>query len=474
MKFILTLALIASFAFPLSARTIQAGAAAVDITPPLGVSLDGPISKGGVAIGVADPLFARSLVLDDGETRIAIVICDNTMISRDIFDRAKRRAHQSIGLSVDKMLMAATHTHSTPRAIGISKKPIDLAYEEQMVEGIAESVVQAVESLAPAEIGWNSGALPDWLYNRRWFLNPESIPKNVFGESGDLVRMNPARNDPNLLHPAGPVDPEVSVLSVRHLDGRPLGLLANYGLHYVGGVEKGHISADYFGVFAQRIHELLDPENQTPSFVGMLSNGASGDVNAIPRGEGSPERQGTQREIAGSLAGKVSRLYEKIEHSSRIRLAMAEVEINLGVRRPDPERLRWAEEIWETAKGKESLNRSQIYARENIALSRFPETVSLKLQALRIGDLGIVAIPCEVFAETGLALKKKSPFEKTFVIALANGHGGYLPTPEQHNLGGYETWPARSSFLEEGAEPIIVSEALRLLESLSNRFPTKD
>jgi hypothetical protein len=81
---------------------------------------------------------------------------------------------------------------------------------------------------------------------------------------------------------------------------------------------------------------------------------------------------------------------------------------------------------------------------------------------MRIGDLGIAAIPCEVFVEIGLEIKAKSPFKPTFAISLANGYNGYLPTPEHHKLGGYETWRARSSYLEVDAAPKIVDTVMEL------------
>jgi len=92
--------------------------------------------------------------------------------------------------------------------------------------------------------------------------------------------------------------------------------------------------------------------------------------------------------------------------------------------------------------------------------------VPLIIQAMRIGDLGIAAIPCEVFAETGLAIKQQSPFQQTFTIELANGYNGYLPTPEQHKLGGYETWRARSSYLETDAAPKILDTVMALFARL--------
>jgi hypothetical protein len=96
-----------------------------------------------------------------------------------------------------------------------------------------------------------------------------------------------------------------------------------------------------------------------------------------------------------------------------------------------------------------------------------PETTDIILQAFRLDDLGILAAPCEVFAETGLAMREASPTATTFTVELANGYSGYLPTPRQHALGGYETWSARSSQLEIQASEKIQQELLRLLHSIS-------
>jgi hypothetical protein len=109
----------------------------------------------------------------------------------------------------------------------------------------------------------------------------------------------------------------------------------------------------------------------------------------------------------------------------------------------------------------------EIYARETVLLSEQPPTRELKLQALRVGELGIAAIPNEVFAVTGLTIKRRSPLKSTFTIELANGCDGYIPPPDQHALGGYETWRARTSCLEERAEVTIVSTILDLLTSVA-------
>jgi hypothetical protein len=89
--------------------------------------------------------------------------------------------------------------------------------------------------------------------------------------------------------------------------------------------------------------------------------------------------------------------------------------------------------------------------------------VPVLLQALRVGDVGIAAVPCEVFVEIGLRIKAESPLKPAFTIELANGYNGYLPTAEQHALGGYETWRARSSYLEVNAAQTIGDTVLKLL-----------
>jgi Concanavalin A-like lectin/glucanases superfamily len=110
----------------------------------------------------------------------------------------------------------------------------------------------------------------------------------------------------------------------------------------------------------------------------------------------------------------------------------------------------------------------EVYAQEALFLQNEPRR-ELKLQAIRIGDLGIAAIPNEVFAISGLKIKAKSPFETTFSIELANGAEGYIPPPEQHSLGGYTTWPARTAGLEVQAEPQIIAAVLRLLEQVAGK-----
>jgi hypothetical protein len=145
---------------------------------------------------------------------------------------------------------------------------------------------------------------------------------------------------------------------------------------------------------------------------------------------------------------------------------MVERDVMMSVRRPNSEQLARAHELLRDTPAEQSSTLPAIYAQEAIALSQFPEQVPVKLQALRIGSLAIVAEPCEAFAEIGLELKRRSPFKPTFAIGLANGYCGYLPTPAQHALGGYETWPSRWSYLQRDASEKMIEALLEMLDQI--------
>ncbi len=463
---ILLLILLTNTASFAAERTIRAGAAKVEITPESGVSLDGPISKNGPVTGVNDPLHARAIVFDDGRTRIAIVVCDVCIIDRGVMDAAKDRVARQIGLPANRILVSATHTHAAPRATHVGTEPVDQKYHHQLAVKIAEAVINAAKNLAPAKVGFGSFSRPDLVRCRRHLCEPGSVAVNPFGDSGEQIKSVSGRSSA-VIEPAGSVDPQFSILSVQHADGAPLAVLGNFSVHYCGGYKRGIVSADYFGQFAQALEGALNAGTGHAPFVGIMSNGTSGNTGAIERG-GKKYAPYEWLTLAGRmLAEKSLSVIQKIEHRPDVSLQMVESELELKVRRPDQARIAWAKKVLADPEGPHQHRWSKVYAQEALHLSKYSPTRSIKLQAIRIGGIGIAAAPCEVFAETGLAIKQKSPLANTFTIELANGYGGYLPPAEQHALGGYETWPARSSFLEVQAEAKIRTELSRLLNAVS-------
>jgi len=448
------------------ARTFRAGAAASNITPWLGVSINGNMHDH-IATNVHDELHARCIVLDDSQTRLALVVVDSCMVPRDVFDEAKRLASERSGIAPSNMLMSATHTHSGAAATWVFQSGPDPEYKKFLARRIADGVWRAANNLAPAKIGWGSAMVPEQVFNRRWFMKPGTVLTDPFGKTNDQVKMNPPIGSPDLLKPAGPTDPEAVFISVQHTNGKPLALFANYSLHYCGGVGQGTISADYYGMFCDRIQQLLDADRQDPLFVAAMANGTSGNINNVDFRGGQSKQSlfGQMRIVANAVAEAVHRSLANVQYRDWVPLKTVQTEMNLKIRKPALDEVESAEEIVRKTGGK-LRTLEEVYAGETLRMKDYPPEVPLTLQALRIGDVGMAAIPCEVFVEIGLQLKKESPFKPSFTVSLANGYNGYLPTVDHFKLGGYETWRAQSSYLETNAAPRIYETVLRLLKQL--------
>ncbi len=448
---------------PAPKRLFRAGAATSNITPHLGVSINGNMQDG-KATHIHDELHARCLALDDGTTKLVLVVCDSCMIPREVFDAAKKMVHEATGLPLENMMMSATHTHSAPTSGSVFQSDADADYQKFLAHRIADGIRRALNNLEPARIGWASADEPNQVFNRRWFVKNEALYKNPFGGI-DKVKMNPPRASKDLIEPSGPIDPVVSVISLVGTNGKPIALYANYSLHYVGGTGGGHISADYYGAFCERVKKLMTAENPSPDFVALLSNGTSGNINNVNFSEPAPKRVAYEQIniVADAVAQATLSATKQIQYQDWVPLSVKQKELTLGVRRPNVEELTRAKEIMSRSRSMPRMDTmEEIYARETVQMADYPAEVKSILQAMRIGDLGITAIPCEVFVEIGLELREKSPTKQTFTVSLANGYNGYLPTVKHHELGGYETWRAKSSYLEVQAAPKIV-DALQLL-----------
>ncbi|WP_435005531.1 LamG-like jellyroll fold domain-containing protein [Tundrisphaera lichenicola] len=445
-------------------QVFRGGAAIVDISPTkLPAIVNGGFLEARAEM-VRDPLKVRALVLDDGSSRIAIVVVDSCMLPRDLIDRAKEIAKDRTGIPIDRMLISATHTHTAPAAMGALGSRADLDYIATLPEQIADSVAQAVARLAPARIGWAVVDDPDHTHCRRWIRRPDRLLADPFGDLTVRANMHPGYENPDVIGPSGPVDPTLSILALRTPEGKPVAVLANYSMHYFG---TSPVSADYYGAFADRLARLIAPGPEGGDCVVMMSQGTSGDQHWMDYGK--PKDPITIEAYAEAVADRAAEALRKVEYQPWASLAMAEARITLKRRVPDEKRLAWARSMVARMGDQIPRNVPEVYAQEAIALHDEPER-ELKLQAIRIGELGIATIPDEVYALTGLKIKARSPLSPTVVFSLANGSEGYIPPPAQHALGGYTTWPARTAALEVQAEPKIVEAVLGLLEKVSGRL----
>jgi len=452
----------------------RAGAAVVDVTPQqFPVLVNGGMTSRS-ADQVTTPVNARAIVLDDGKERVAIVVVDSCMIPRPLQDDAKALAAARTKISPDHMLISATHTHTAPSSLACLGTDADPNYVPYLRVKLAEAIAAAEANLEPAKVGWGSAQAPEFTALRRWIRRPDRIAADPFGNPTVRANMHAGRNWDDVVGESGPEDPQLSLVSIQSASGRPLALLANFSMHYFSGEKP--LSADYFGRVAEDLQHRLGGAagGQKAPFVAIMSHGCSGDIwrKDYKHSEPSEVEKYTIEQFAKGLADLALEAYQKIEYQSDVPVNMAEARMTLNYRVPNKQLIEWSQRVVDAMGDRLPKNTEEVYAREQLILHERQST-EIVVQGLRIGDIAIASTPNETYALTGLKIKLQSPLENTMVIELANGGDGYIPPPEQHMLGGYNTWAARSAGLEVTAEPKIAETALELLEQVTgeNRRP---
>jgi len=439
---------------------LKAGAAAIDITPQLGIKISGYFEER-IAKDIHDGLSAKSIVLDDGDTELAIVVCDLIGVKRAYLDRAKQMIYERCGVPPSNVLISCTHTHTGPE-IG------DMGYGDILIHKIADSVQLAHNRLVEAELGVDREEEQKPLGNRRFIMKDGT------------VWTNPGALNPNIVKPAGPVDPEIGILCARQTNGKLISVLANYAMHYGGlsPTDKGEdmytISADYFGAFSKIMRCMRGEE-----FVAILANGACGDVimyDAMKPHEGVNKYLGHAERVAALVAARVLWALNRMKLHRDLKLAAAMEELSIPRRAPTREEIELAKGLMRGEIKPINMRHSSLKYFFGPMIEEFrgaPKELRTWVQVLAIGRLAaIVGLPGEVFVEHGLRIKAESPFEHTFVIELANDSIDYVPTvrafQEEGSLeasGGYETSIGPNILVPEAGD-MMVNSALRMMNGL--------
>jgi neutral ceramidase len=454
----------------MSVNSFYAGAAKVDITPPLG-SFVGVDFLTHYARFIHDPLHAKAIVFKDHAIAIAIVVVDICIMPTVLMDEMKSLIEKETGISKEHVLISSTHTHAAGAVIGLLSCSPDLAYMKKLPALVAQSVKLAKEKLRPAKIASGSVDEPAHVLCRRYVMKEGyAAPNPVTGKTDD-VKTNPFAVEHLINHPAAPTDPGIGFLAVKGIDDSWIAVLGNYSLHYVGDWHVDSISADYFGEFSNQIKDKLQAGED---FVGMMSNGTSGDINIwdFRNPDRYPKEQFAKTKlIGGDLAQKVYQTLQNVSWELNPALAVQFTELELGIRKPSATELAKATQIVIDTENYNHLDLSpesmvKIYAREQVLLNEYPETSVSAIQAIKIGNLIIGALGGEFFAETGLWLKQQTADKNYFTICLANTYDGYILPSHEIEKGGYESWRARSSYLEVEAESKIRNELLGMIKKM--------
>lgn len=449
---------------------LHAGTGKICINPPLGSHINGDFVVH-FATQIHDDLFAKSLILKNQDSILLLMVVDICTMDQAFLSEVKAKISDQLNIPTTQIMISATHTHAAGSISEVHLSPLDKGYRNSLPEKLLASAQAAYENLQPAQMAHGKIEVPDHVLCRRYKMKSEYSPINPVFHRPDKIKTNPIGLEPFIIEPIAEPDPELSYFGIKTMDNQWLSIFANYSLHYVGDWENGTISADYYGYFDQYLTHSLPTH---PHFVGIMSNGTSGDINIwdfqnkLNHPSGLFEKSAL---IGHDLAQKLIDSTHNLTWDATPKLAMETQEITFNLRKPTIEEVKKAETIIAVSDYESYTyndeNLRKIYAREQSLLYHFPDNITSLVQIIQLGQGLIVTLPGEYFAETGLELKAKCSNKNLFVISLANDNIGYVPPKHELEKGGYETWRCRYSCMEEKAEEKTKLQLLELLSKYS-------
>ena len=425
-------------------RGLTAGVARREITPPAGVDLSGFGSREGAALGVRDPLHAYALTVGDGELTVALLALDLIGLTPAWLADTRRQVEARTGVPAAHQLYACTHTHGGPET-GVlpSMGAADPRYLERLRSSIQAAVREALDNQQQASLVLGLGAAHRGANRRSAAFNPDGP------HDGELDE----------------IDPVVVTAQFRRPDGSPLATLVNYACHPTSSRERV-VSADYPG----HLRAVVESATGAPC---LYVNGAGGDVNL--RFDQPRQRGFAAARLHGeALAAEALRAAEggRALGSAPVRAATAPAVLIYAKRisRAQALELR-AEGVADLARARTLSQRRRAraymiaYAQRVLDTydeSDWTDQVQVDVQALRIGDLALVALPVEFFAADGRALRASTPIPYLMIAGWSNGNLGYVPTRRAFARGGYEAETAFRWYAQTAPWHPIGGDNLRL------------
>lgn len=447
---------------------MKAGFFETDITPPYGVERAGSYGKIFIC-SVLTPLKVRAGVFDNGSTKVAFAGVDCCFIDKTACDAAKQIIEETCGITPANVMIGASHTHSGGAVTAMLDSDllkdapediIELAmnqspsatdfYRKHVIQQIATAVISADMNKEDALLNFGSGEESRYVFNRRLKM------KN------GRCYTHPGACNPDIVEPAGPIDPEVGVLGAWRKDGTLLGCIVNYACH--GTIISGaNASADWIHYMQDTVRKVMGEKA-----VAVFMNGACGDITQVDNRSHAPTGG---KELACRMGSRVGAEAVKVLNDS-LPAEYEKIEAKLKVlkikRRPlSPENLEESLKIVAARKPDDPPNATYTFAKEKVIYNYVyskSNVVDVPVQAIQVGKALFVSNPSEFFCQLGFDIKNGSPMKYTWVVSLANGSVGYVPTPESFTQagGGYETVLSSYSNLQTDAGTMIVNAALEL------------
>ena len=407
--------------------------------------------------GVHDDLYSKALVIEYDGKSVALVALDLISTTREMVVAARREIERTTGVRGENVMISATHAHTGPILTGGSSRDAALGgsaeaarqYNASLPEKIARSVREAESRLTPVKTLAGVGREENLSYNRRFFMKDGT------------VGWNPGKLNPNIVKPAGPIDPDVAVLYFEAALKKPVATYVNFAMHLdtVGGMQY---SADFPFTLSRLLGDIKGAD-----MVTVFANGCCGNINHIDVEWPDPQKGHSEAERIGTvLAADVLQTYKRMAvlAGGPIRVVHEIVKLPLPKLEPaDVEKAREVAGKYGTKDQPKFLETVGAFKTLDVA-ARNGRPQEVEVQVIAVGDdLAFVSLPGEIFVELGQTIKRASPFKYTMIAELANGSIGYIPNREAYAQGNYEVVSARCA---EGSGERLVEAAIRMLKEL--------
>ena len=423
------------------------GATKTRMTPPVG-SIIGDSYGIRISEGVHDDLYIKTLVFEHGGEKVAFITLDVISLPHLLVMKSRQLIFQQTGIAVNNIILNATHAHAGPQmnplfwdVVGGSAKLKSQEYTHKLPELIAASVKSAVSKIQPVRVSVGSVQENTISFNRRYLMKDGAF------------RTNPGKLNPDVVRPAGPIDPALSIVYFESLDKKPVAILVNFALH-VAIVGGNRFSSDFPGVMSELIGKVKGEE-----FVTIFTNGTSGNINHV--NVSNPDQLSgfdESRRIGTILAGRVLSALPSLR-SIPIKSLKAKIQaINLPVfRSVEQSEAEWARNViskfgksggpgfadvvsaWRMLDlvkyqgGLESRHKSTT----TVPLTEDGTALETEVSVIAFGDqMALVGFPGDAFVELGLGIKLNSPFPFTIVSEQSgNGTISYIPNKKAFTEG---------------------------------------
>lgn len=370
-------------------------------------------------VDIADDLYAKAMVLNDGNTTIAIVTTDLLWVPANMTAEIRRIVKEKTGISGSNVLISASHTHYVPKnyARHVTAAPLDSAYVKTLMDQIAGAVFIAHKNMNGVKIGVGKGEVPEIIYNRR--------TKRADGST--VINFSLPPDTTGIIF--GPKDPEVGVIRVEDEQGNIVASMMNFACHPTSAGYGNYsylYSADYPG-YAMKVVEQIE------GGICLFTLGAAGDIVVIERGLKQ------RRQIGTAIGSEALRLLQRTRTSDNVSIKVAQKFIRLPLKDKLPTKYILFDDV------------TQKY-------------LTTEIQAFSIGDIFILGLPGEILVEIGLDIKKQFGEKNLFVVSLSNDIVGYVCHSAAYDEGKYE--PDEGTNLAKGSGEIMINEALELLSNI--------